>query len=62
MAHFSDAENIPFFSRMVSDHADRISAIKATSVSGLTDMTHVQASTPADIAAGVAISNGMVIR
>jgi hypothetical protein len=60
--HLSEGENRPVWFFIVSDHADRISLIKATSVSGFSATTQFHTSIPEAIADGVATPNGRETR
>jgi hypothetical protein len=57
-AYLSDLENKPMWFFTVSDHADKISLIRATSVSDFSAMTQLHTSIPEAIADGVATPNG----
>jgi hypothetical protein len=61
-AYLRASENIPFWDLIVIDQAERTSNVSATSDSGFSAITQVQASIPADIAEGVKTSNGTVTK
>jgi len=56
--YFRDFEKMPLCSFIVSDHADKISLIKATSVSEFSAMTQLHTSIPEAMAEGVLTPKG----
>jgi hypothetical protein len=60
--HFNDVENNPLSCLIVSAHAVTTSLIKATSISGFSEIIQLQTSIPADIAEGVPTSTGKTTR
>ena len=62
LAYFKDLEKMPLCNLMVSDHADIISLIKATSASNFSAMTQLHTSIPEEIADGVATPKGKVTK
>jgi len=62
LAYFNDLEKMPLCNLIVSDHADIISPIKATSASNFSAITQLHTSIPEAIADGVATPKGRLTK